>query len=108
MAFRPSLWGLHVWITGEDIILLDEKGYVCSTKNKLLAFALVGFESKFGPGALRVVLKRSVLDPLALVRKEAPKYNPKASVPFAKTSPEVKLRRRKLSPADFLKLLGEI
>ena len=109
MAFRPALWGLHVWCSGDLHVLLDEKGFVCSTKNKLLVLALVGFESTHGPGALRTVLSRPLLDPLAAVRSETSRYNPKAAVPAVKApQPEKSLKRRKLLPAEFAKLLEGI
>jgi hypothetical protein len=110
MAFRPSLWGLHIWINGEDLVLMDEKGFLCVLNvNNVVVLDLVRFESVQGPGALRAVLKRPLLDPQAAVQRPKASYNPKAEVPRVKVEKDPKpLRRRKLSPSDFAKLLGDL
>jgi len=108
MAFRAGLWGLQIWITGEVIVLLDEKGFVCSTENKPLTFALCRFESTHGPGALRAVLRRNVVAPYGIEVLRA-KYNPGQKVPAVASQPySPASQRRKLSSADFQKLLSEI
>lgn len=109
MAFRPGLWGLQIWISGEELFLLDEKGFLCSTPSASLALSLITFESLEGPGSLRVVLNRETLNPLSAVKVITPKYNPKAPVPSAppEASPRP-LRRRKLSEADFSALLKDL
>jgi hypothetical protein len=112
MAFRPSLWGLHIWINGDELTLMDEKGFLCTlsvSRYFASTLELIKFESRQGPGSLRLVLEREVLDPQAAVQKVRAVYNPKAVVPIAKAVKEDRpLRRRKLSPADFAKLLGDI
>ena len=108
MAFRPALWGLHVWVSGEDLVLMDEKGFLCTFTVAYypMVLELVRFESVQGPGALRAVLKRPLLDPAKAIQVAKSKYNPKAEVPAVKPEASQKpLRRRKLSPADFAKLL---
>jgi hypothetical protein len=111
MAFRPALWGVHVWVTGDTFVLCDEKGYLTHLLHAqtTVLVELLRFESTQGPGALRAVLKRPLLDPSAAVQRPKSSYNPKAEVPRVKVEKDPKpLRRRKLSPSDFAKLLGDL
>lgn len=109
MAFRPGLWGLQVWISGENFFLLDEKGFVCQTDQMDLTILLISFESKEGPGAVRTLLSREILSPTSAVKVLTSKFNPKAEVPSVKPEPAPRpLRRRKLSDADFAALLKDL
>jgi hypothetical protein len=109
MAFRAGLWGLQVWVSGETIVILDERGFVCSLTNPTIAFALCRFESTQGPGALRAVLKRNVISPVNVVDMLRARYNPTQKVPSAVSKPSpISPKRRKLSSAEFSKILSEI
>lgn len=67
MAATPKLWGLNLWISGENYVLLDEKGFLASTKNVELVLRLIRFESTLGPGATRALLARPIIDPVAAI-----------------------------------------
>lgn len=106
MAFRAEIWGLGLWYSGREYLILDEKGFLTKTPDGSLALRLISFESVHGPGALRAVLKREILNPQGAVQVLKTKFNPSAPVPAAKPEPIPKpLRRRKIDPAEFSKLL---
>lgn len=107
LAATPELHGLRVWVNGTDAVLIDERGYVCSTKSVVEVILLCRFESTMGPGALRALLSRPVVDPYAAVSILAPRFTLKQKpVEHAKTSP--KAPRRILSSVDMSKLLDGI
>lgn len=106
MASRPDLWGLGLWTDGRTYFLLDSKGFITSTEDGALALRLVSFESQKGPGALRALLARPSLGPTAGIRVVPSAYRPKDPVPAVKDDSSQKpLRRRRLSEAEFAKLL---
>ena len=109
MAFAPRLWGLQVWSDGRAFFLLDERGFVCSTSDESLAMQLILFESIQGPGALRAVLSRPVINPLSTVQILESRFRPKDPVPAVKAQPSPKpLRRRKLSEDELSNLLKDL
>lgn len=103
MAGAPHVYGLRLWVNGLEMVLLDDKGFLCATREAHIAISLCRFESQFGPGSTRAVLNRDAVDPYAgvffakaLQRKELPPNVPE------------KAKRPTLTPSLFLDLLKEL
>lgn len=105
MAATPKLWGMSLWINGETYVLLDEKGYVASTKNVELALRLIKFESTLGPGAVRTLLARPIVDPVAAIFIAESKKR----LPLPPNTPTGEHRaQRALNPQVFADLLKQL
>ena len=105
MAATPKLWGLNLWINGASYVLLDERGYVASTIKLEVMLKLIRFESTLGPGTVRQLLARPIIDPLtAIFFAEAKKRLP---LPPNTPSDETKNRPR-LNPTIFADLLRQL
>jgi len=103
-AATPLLHGLQLWITGADYVLLDEKGYLCSTTDQTLTLRLCRFESLHGPGTTRALLRQPVVDPTAAVFF----VEAKKRVPLPPNVPSTRDEKRALSPSVFAELLRQI
>lgn len=103
MASTGKIWGLNVWIKGDDYVLLDEKGFVCSTRKWSLVAVLCQFESAQGSGALRSLLRRPIKDPYAAIFLANPpkRLPPPVNTPTLPSKPT-------MAPDRFASLLGEI
>lgn len=103
MASTGKIWGLNVWIKYPDYVLLDEKGFVCSTRRWSLVQVLCDFESVQGSGALRALLRRPIKDPYAGIFLAQPpkRAAPPPNLPTPPGKPTV-------APDRFKNLLGEI
>lgn len=74
MAASAPLWGLNLWISGSEYILLDTKGFVAVTFDSEVALALCTLESRLGPGATRCLLQVPVIDPMAAITALDPRF----------------------------------
>lgn len=107
-AATSHLHGLRVWISGRVFALLDERGFVCSTEDPQLVWSLCLIESTQGPGTVRELLKRPVVDPASVIIVAAPRFRlvPK---PVEKTTPAPKARKSSgLSDHVLANLLKEL
>lgn len=106
-AASSHVHGLRLWVTGEKYVLLDEKGFLCWTREKDLVFALCLLESLEGTGATRLLLQREPRDPYAAITALDPRFRltPKP----AKTQPAPRAPRGggkvPLDPSVLAKLL---
>lgn len=107
-AATPRLHGLQLWVDGPRYNLLDEKGFVCWTDDHEQAISLCRLESILGPGAVRTLLKKEPIDPLAAVVAYAAIYRriPKPVEKKEKTGHATK--GASLSPEIFKNLLEDL
>lgn len=103
MAATAKIWGLNLWIDGGTFILLDERGFLCSSLVLGQVIRLCTVESILGPGAVRAILSRPIIDPNSEIfvvesRKRVP-------LPPNAVAPKNKPR---LDPAVFAALLKEL
>jgi len=75
MAAAGHCYGLRVWLSGNTAVLIDTKGFVCSTTDWADVLLAIRFESIMGPGALRALLARPVIDPMAAITLFKSKFN---------------------------------
>lgn len=107
MAAAGHCYGLRVWLSGGTAVLLDDKGFVAATSDWAEVLLAIRFESTLGPGALRVLLSRPVIDPMAAVSlfKSRFSFQP---LPAHKGGEASANAKRSLSRESFSALLDKI
>lgn len=106
MAAAGHCYGLRVWLSGTTAALIDERGFVCSTTDVGELMLCLRFESTLGPGALRALLSKPIIDPLAAVQLFQSRFSFKP-LPEHKGGESVNAKRS-LSREAFKSILDKI
>jgi hypothetical protein len=110
MAAVPHLYGLRLWVSGEEILLIDTQGFVARTTDRGTAILLCRLESTLGPGAVRVLLSREPTDPFAAITALDPRFRlkPKPVEERHRINPKTPRGASLISPEVLANILSEL